>query len=403
MIKQKKIYLTKMFNQKECLLDNLYLVLFSIFVGYKFLETTTWTIPWMTNYFDVLKYIFIAFVIARLCFCKDFSKKEILFVIILVFVLLYAMNTNGYTEIGYMAMMVLGCRGLKSDRVIGTYFFVSLVLFLLTIAAALSGIIDNLVYYQGEDRVRMSLGIIYPTDFSAHVFFLTLCYIFLRRNYLKLIECFIPIVLAGVVYFIADARLNTICLLMFGIGLLFIVFYRRKLKNNSNWIMLLSDILSKILIMAPVLCAGLIINLTMVFSSDRWWTARINEILNNRLCYGREGMDLYGITLWGQYIEMMGNGSNTEAKPFYFFLDSSYVSSLLRYGLIVLILTLFIMVFISYKASVTQNIVLLWIMAMIAVQCIVEQHLIEVAYNPFLWLVLTNGQTSIKLVKDENQ
>ena len=54
----------------------------------------------------------------------------------------------------------------------------------------------------------------------------------------------------------------------------------------------------------------------------------------------------------------------------------------------ILLVVLIIVVCISFKAKEHKNFVLVWIMAVIGIQCMVEQHLIEVAYNPFLWLVL---------------
>ena len=375
-------------NQKDKLIENIYILAFVVFIVYKFLETTTWRITWPDNFFEIIKQILIALTVARVCIDNKYTLKLTLAIAGLVFVCLFAWKTNGYTEILYMLILIIGCKGINADKIIRIYFGVSLALLLITITASLTGVIENLVYYQGEDRVRMSLGIIYPTDFSAHVFFLTLCYVFLRRKSLFLLECFIPIVLGAVVYFVCDARLNTICLFTFGIGLFIQFLWRKKSNLKPGIILNVCKLINNLLIIVPVLCAGFMINLTMVFSSDRWWTAKLNEILNNRLCYGREGLDIYGISLWGQYIEMMGNGSNTETKPYYFFLDSSYVSCLLRYGLVILLVVLIIVVCISFKAKEHKNFVLVWIMAVIGIQCMVEQHLIEVAYNPFLWLVL---------------
>ena len=74
---------------------------------------------------------------------------------------------------------------MDSDKVIRVFLWVSTGCLLVTMAAALTGKIENLIYVQKERGgiTRISFGSIYPTDFSAHVFFSAACYLWLKvRN-----------------------------------------------------------------------------------------------------------------------------------------------------------------------------------------------------------------------------
>ena len=71
----------------------------------------------------------------------------------------------------------------------------------------------------------------------------------------------------------------------------------------------------------------------------------------------------------------------------YFFLDSSYISILLQYGLIMFVMILILWGIIGLRARKEKDWVLLWILAIIAFQSIMEQHLLDISYNPFLWIL----------------
>ena len=62
----------------------------------------------------------------------------------------------------------------------------------------------------------------------------------------------------------------------------------------------------------------------------------------------------------------------------------------MQYGLLIFGIVLFIWIVISFKAREEKNWFLLWIVAIISVQCMIEHHMLEVAYNPFLWAVFAN-------------
>ena len=81
------------------------------------------------------------------------------------------------------------------------------------------------------------------------------------------------------------------------------------------------------------------------------------------------------------------NGGSTETPLNYFFLDSSYISILLQYGLIMFVMILILWGIIGLRARKEKDWVLLWILAIIAFQSIMEQHLLDISYNPFLWIL----------------
>ena len=63
---------------------------------------------------------------------------------------------------------------------------------------------------------------------------------------------------------------------------------------------------------------------------------------------------------------------------------------LMIYGLLMLLIVIGIIMTISIKATLNKNFVLPTVMLIVVISCMVEQHLLELSYNPFLLALLTS-------------
>lgn len=370
----------------ENILEMLYLLAFVLLVAYMFLETTMWEVHWPGKYMDGLLCILASLILGRVCFSKNYSVKETVFAVILTVVLLYAWKQNGYVELYYLLLMILGAKDISEKKLMKVYFGITIVLFAIVIVLALTGKIENLVYYQEGHRTRMALGIYYPTDFSAHVFFCSLVYVFIREEKLRWFEVMGILLVGTGAFWITDARMNFLCTLLFCAGLFLYLFYRKYCRKKGKPVSIPAW-MSYIAALMPVLCAGSMILLTVLYTRSSHWLGVFNRLINARLSFGKAGIDQYGFSNWGQYVEMIGGGKSVETKTNYFFIDCSYVSGLLRWGNIAFAVILFVMLIICYKARKENRWVFLWVMVLISIQCSIEHRLIEIAYSPFLWLL----------------
>ena len=155
---------------------------------------------------------------------------------------------------------------------------------------------------------------------------------------------------------------------------------RKKEYEMASWF-------SGLLASAGTICAAGILILSMLYTKGSSIFLKLDSILSQRLSFSQKGMEVYGFSIFGQYIPMQGNGGSTETPLNYFFLDSSYISILLQYGLIMFVMILILWGIIGLRARKEKDWVLLWILAIIAFQSIMEQHLLDISYNPFLWIL----------------
>ena len=374
---------------KEKIIENLYLAALVCYITIVFFQTTMVEITWPEYFESNVKILLILLVALRLFFSVDANVKEGLLIAAVIGIMLIAQSRNEFTNLSMVALLIVGARGISFKKLLRVYLIVEMVLLIFTVVSALAGYTENLIFYQTGRRPRMAFGIGYPTDFSAYIFFLLLVYYYLRGKFVKYWEFIIGVLAAVFVYWFCDARLNTICIVVTVLVFFFLKLDRKRKETKGRGLMDYG-IFTGLLAMAPVLCGGFMILATMLYSPDGRIFNLMDRILNNRLSQGFKGIDIYGFSAWGQQIPMQGNGGNVEIPERYFFLDSSYLSIVLQYGMFVLAVVLLMWICISFSARNRKNWELLWVVAIISVQCMVEHHMLEIAYNPFLWALLAD-------------
>lgn len=367
-------------------LEYAYLFVAGIYIAYLFLETTVFELAWPNHFLGYTRLLLLLIILLRMFLCRQYTGTEMLLCAVIMAVFGIAARENAFPEVINIMPLLIGGKGISFRKILKVYLSVTVTLLLVTAAAALTGHIENLVYYQEGRNMRMSFGIIYPTDFSAHVLYSVLAWCYLRKEKIKYIELAVIGGLGIFVYAFCQARLNTICLFL--IVVLF-GYYKiqcmRAGKKGKNYEM--HPFLSMILALAPVLCAGFMLFLSRIFRPENPFMGFLDNILSQRLLYGRKAFDVYGVSWLGKIIPMQGNGGNVQAVEDYFFLDSSYLFVLFQYGILVLFVVLGIMTVTNFRARKNKEWITLLTLLVVSVQCMIEHHLMSVAYNPFLWML----------------
>ena len=140
----------------------------------------------------------------------------------------------------------------------------------------------------------------------------------------------------------------------------------------------------------------------MGYQAESLFWQSLNKLTTSRLSLGKKGITEYGFSWFGQFIPMVGSGGGTEPRPNYFFLDSSYINILLCMGTVVFCIVCVLYVRLSVRAYRQGNVVFLIILLCAALQCTIEHHMLEIAYNPFLLAVfakIAEPQTEGKMMK----
>lgn len=389
-----KKYLMKIENKYSFswALEQIYLLLFCVLIGYHFFLTTMFSIEWPSLIQFYLNSGIVLVLVLKTGLDDKYNVRELIIIALLGAAFLLSWRHNENEEILLCMMVIWGARKINFEKILKVFFIVISVLLVFTVICSLTGQVENLIFYQGDRRARMAFGVCYPTDFSAYVFFLSVVYCYLRKDRLRYLETIGVAALGFLVYYFCDARMNTICLLLTAVLFSILIFMRRRQKKKGKEYEM-HKALAYLLALSPTICGAVMILLSMFYSSQNRFFSMLNSMLNNRIYYGHKGMELYGIPLWGQYIPMRGNGGTTDVIRNYFFLDSSYIYILLQFGVLTLVAVLICWCLVSFKAVRYKNWGLLLAVALIAVQCMVEHHMMAIVYNPFFMAILADWTT----------
>jgi len=352
-----------------------------------FLDTTMFKISWPGSIQIILMELLLIFTAIKYLSQDKSSKREKWLHLLLATSFVGSAIFSEYIFLLIPLFFILGAQNVPFRKLVQIYCIIAGTLMVVTIAGSQLGIVENLIYGN-----RISLGFNYPTDFAAHIFFFALAYCYLRKDRLTYIELAGILVLSIFTMIFNHARTNSICLfLTFAVFLYLKV--RTEVSSRKGTDYKMSPNLSKVLVMSMPICAALIIGLTFLYNYDPGlpFIRTIDKFLTGRLYWGNLGLEQYGIRLFGSTFDMVGAGGATAVKEDYFFLDSSYVLLLIRYGIMVFLSVITVFILSAKRAFAEKDIVLLWILALISIQCTIEQHLLEMAYNPFLYYLFSSN------------
>lgn len=361
--------------------EPIYLVLLATFVGMRFLLSTMFTIYWPEYFYRTLLVIGITLVMLHLMTVKDMQKKEIAAMAIVTFVFLMSHYVSGYDFLVDLLILILGAYRVDFEKILKTYMAVWLVLMAITIVGALTGAAENLVYHQGEngERTRMALGICYPTDFAAYVAYMMFAFVCLRDKYITYIEIGAMAVLAGVVYWITDARTDFIVMMILVIAVAATKFFSKKYKG-----MMKKRCVIAVCMALPAMVFIITVLLSLNFDYSNAPLVNLNAKMSGRLSLGKSALEVYPLKSFGQYVYEHGAGGSTDYSGYYFFVDSSYLSIAIKYGLFFLMLVWGDIVHTLKKMWNKHCNYMILCVLMVLIQSIMEHHYIQYWYNPFL-------------------
>lgn len=367
----------------------LYLSCFVFYLFFAFLQNSTFHMIIGSRPFNIASYLVVGILILKILLLDNYTiiQRSMIFLILLLSGVSWLSSKS--TLVIVMMAFILGAQGVEFREIIEYYFKTTLIIFLVVVASSLLGIIKDLVFVVKGRAVRYSLGIVYPTDLAARVLYLLLAHAYLNFEKLNWKYYLSYFLIDIIVMKLTDARLSVICIFVMIFALMIAKHAQNNPKSMSRKLAAFYWTASPVLSLVAI--AG-----TYFYDDQNCVYEKLNHILSGRLSYGALAFYNYHIPMFGQKIEEHGLGGTSGLKIFhnsnqgYFFIDSSYMRLLMIYGLIILLMIISIFLIISVRSTYYKDFALPAVLLIVAISCTVEQHLLELSYNPFLLALLTS-------------
>ena len=367
-------------NNKVISGEQLFFFAFTISLIASFVVNTTFMIYLRINQVNWFNYFALFLLVIKIYIFDSFNWKEYIAITITLALAFFSWKKTQINTVMIMFGFILGAKNINFNKIVRHYFNVNFVLLLLIILYSLLGIIRNLAFFRG-DVFRYSLGIDYSTDLSAYVFYLCLAYCYLNYRSLNWKKFIGILIIDTIMYLITNTRVDTfLILLIVPVIVLATSSVKTKMKKfivSSFWYL-------------NIILPYTFVLLTYYFTFGNPIMVKLNRILSGRLTYGEEGSEKYGVTLFGQKIAEHGWGgakglTMMKNNPFgYFYIDSSFIRLLIINGTLLGVITLFIIAFISIRETIHHDYLLPSILFLVVLSSMIDQHLLEITYDPFL-------------------
>lgn len=379
------------------LMDLIYLCILGLYVMRKVFDTTVFELSWPNSYYEYVRIAICIFTIIKIIVYDNKDIKVFLLDILYLIVFYFIYQATGYKFLLELGFFILAAKEIPYQKIIKCYTFVVALIMSITILGAMTGCIQDLVYLR-DDVFKHAFGIVYTTDFGAHILFLVLACLALRKKEPDIFLNISLLFLAYILYKYSGTRNSSGCIVLLVLGGVYIKYSNKRILNDTKIIKTKRyKVLLKVirfvdsgLILTILISALMALLFTYYYSSDNVTMSKLNQLASGRLELGKSAIEKYGFSLWGTPFKMIGVRADSFTSGEYNFVDSSYVLVCIRYGTVLFILTILGFLWLAIRVKRTKRRYMLVLLAVMALQSVIEHHLIDIAYNPFVLLIFSN-------------
>ena len=337
----------------------------------------------------MISYLCLPLILFKIFVVDHWSKRELLLIsgALLLGIINWRVAHN--VELLMVVPFIVGAKNVKFKDIIQWYIYLICLLMILAIIYSLIGIIPNLIFHPAFRPPRYSLGMIYPSVISAHFLFLVLAYCYLRFNKLNIYD-YVAIIIGSLICMkLTDTRLDFLAAI---ITIPVMIIAQRAFNDHYH-----SRVLASFWWMAtPVLCT-IMIFCSYFYTSKNKVLHMIDAMLSGRLALGHDAFARYNINIFGRTIvehSFVGTRglqlSNHfgDANAHYFYIDSSFLRMIILWGIISFVAVIFCITFIALRSTIDRTFVLSAITLIASLNFMLEPHIIQIVYNPFILSLL---------------
>lgn len=388
-------------------LENLYLIVLLVYFIRLFLDTALLNMPWPEYAYNIMRASVICIAFLKVGYSDKYRGKRLFICVCVSALFLLSWMSTWYLFLFELAILLIGAVDIPYKKILKVYVWCAIIIMGLAMLGSLTGAVRDLTYVK-DKTYRHSFGICYPTDFAAHGIYLLLSIWVVYENIPVMIGIIAMLLFAAFQYRYCYTECSEIVAVLSAVGMAYVWLVSR-IKDKKSLIAKFTWCIDQLLTVFMGICAGIIIWMSFKCGDEYPLLQKIDSIISGRLTLAQRAFREYGIKYFGTAFDMVGFGSETVRRSGYNFVDSSFCLILVRYGMAVLAAVLVIYFLVERKALRSGKRKLMVAFALISIHSVIEHHLLELAYNPFLLLAFadispeSDGQVQAKKKITRNQ
>ena len=362
----------------------IFLISYTLFIALMILRTSMYTKFFPDSLYKVMILGFLLILVLAEYIKNRYTVQAIVSVAVIVVMTLMIHRVSMFITAASL-YYIYAAREYSFRRIskVSAWLTFGLVMFIL-ISAKL-GLITNYVMDAYGERPREFLGFTYALYASAFFFNIIALDMYVNRERVPFYRIAFYVVINTWIFRVTDSRLSFI----FNMLLILWELVMKVSKNRKKirpWIFhMLGGSVSLSYIIGTILTL-------IIYSRYRHvgWQKKLDKLLSGRLRFGKKSFDLYGIKMFGQKIEWVGNGIGADGKKAdgdYLYVDNLYLQFLQHYGVVLVGILLVIVTMAMLRLVHYRTSFLLFMFFIIAIHAMLDDLVIHLWYNTF-WLAI---------------
>ena len=256
--------------------------------------------------------------------------------------------------------------------------------FIMTIAY--QDLINNTVE-QADGRLRHYLGFRYPLRpqmIALSVTGMILWVMRERRN--ALLSC-VLVLMNTAMYCLTGSRLSFAFAIL---GIIVVYAVQPKARSRGGGNEAVERVASAIVPACFIVSAAFAILTCVFFDSDISWLAKLDSVMGHRPKYSQEVLSTFGISAFGQHVQMVGNSINLAGEHStkgFFYADSLFIQLIMMYGVAMTIIYVGAMTMACRKRTLACDWVSVTLIVLMALHGIMDNLTFDLWLNPMLFIV----------------
>lgn len=357
----------------------LYYIAFFIAIITQFLDTVNINTRELSRYAALVS---IGVLIILFLFKKKYTKQNLIIYAVTFFLVCISIYfSRREIFLLNMYLLIILSDEINFEKLLNKYLILLVSLIIGVVLLNQIGWIEGINNYLREGIVRETLGFKYPTFLPNYFFHLTLVYCFLKKR-LSIVAMILLLLINQYLYALTDTKAVYYYILLFVLSVFFAQLFNLNLSAKMSkklfaWISVIS-------VVVPVI-------LSLMYASKSDFIIRLDYILTSRLNLGHQGIQRFGLNLFGANIEWITLDKPKLLGVPYFYVDSSFLNIWLNYGLFILIL-LVVGFYLGGSAVFKEdarknNLIYLLVFFMLMLHSMFDPQFFALVYNPFLLLI----------------
>lgn len=326
--------------------------------------------------------------VIQIAFFQKYSFKELLIIAIASSAIMYSTYVSDNNIMMSAWLFVVASKYIDIDKIVAVLYVTMWIMMAVVLFMFFTGHINEIIMYRGS-MVRHSWGFSHPNLLGMRFFQLIIIHFYIRRNKINLFDFFLLIFGIWLIYKVPNCQTAYYTLSVFLVLVLFNMVGTR-FYNGEGFCAMMQ-------IFFAILANVISVAFSVFDFRNVKVLKKLDALMSYRFSWCHKVYDYYGTNLFGQDVQLYKLSMNHRIHKFY--LDTAYMSILVRYGIIVFMLFSVAYIFAMVYFKKVEQYMLVTVFCIYAIYGVMENSLYSLSQNVFL-LALSYPLYGRLMIKD---